>query len=147
MVINLDKKQNSQKQLSLKIDNIHSLIEFQDGISSIAHRSDIAPLIDVQIVLENISAVNKISGKTIAPLLIDFSAYTTAHPLYTPTARTILFGSDSAKRRSAIAFLFSSENHLKKTFPFHASNKFNIPLKMFTNQEEAIFWLKSFILN
>lgn len=147
MITKKEQPQVHLKKLSLKVDNLHSMVEFYDSISIISHRHDIAPLIDVQIVLENISAVNKLSGKSISPLLIDFTSYTVANPLYTPTARTILFGSDSAKRRSAIAFLFSSEDHLKKAFLFHSANKFNIPLKMFTNKDEATFWLKSFILN
>lgn len=147
MITKKEQPQVHQKKLSLKVDNLHSMVEFYDGISIISHHHDIAPLIDVQIVLENIAAVNKLSGKTISPLLIDFTSYTVANPLYTPTARTILFGSDSAKRRSAIALLFSSEDHLKKAFLFHSANKFNIPLKMFTNKDEATFWLKSFILN
>lgn len=131
----------------LKIDNHHSMVEYYDGIASILHVPSSNNLIDVQSVLENISAVNKLSGNMAGPLLIDLSAFTSVNPLYTPTARTVLLGADSSKRRSAIAFLFNDSDQIKKAFLFHSSNKFSIPLKMFSNRDEALIWLKTFMVN
>ncbi len=147
MVAEIKKPILVQPKPSLKLDNTHSMVEFGEGIASITHFPAITSLIDVQVVLENMSAVNKLSGNMICPLLLDFTAYTSLNPLYTPTARTVLLGSDAAKKRSAIALLFSSEDQIKKAFLFHSSNKFSVPLKMFVHREEAIDWLKTFILN
>lgn len=132
---------------NLKIDNEHSMVEFGDGIAIINHHQNLTNIIDVQMVLENISALNKLSENKICPLLVDFSEFKTINPLYTPTARTVFLGSEFTQRRSAIAFLFNGNEQVSKSFQYKTANKFNIPLKLFSNREEAFDWLKTFILN
>jgi hypothetical protein len=133
--------------LQLKVENGHSLIEYAEGIATIIHHLDYNTLIDVQNVMENLNTINKLSNQSISPILIDFSGFTHTNPLYSPTARNVLFGQEWTKKRSAIAFLFSSEDQIKKAFLFHSDNKHDIPLKMFVHREEALDWLKSFVLN
>lgn len=138
---------NSLLKGNLKIDNSHSMVEYGDGIAIINHHQNLTNIIDIQMVLENISALNKLSENKICPLLIDFSDFKTINPLYTPTARTVILGSDFTQKRSAIAFLFNGNDQITKSFQFQSANKFNIPLKLFSNREEAFDWLKTFILN
>jgi len=145
--INNSSIKHSLLRNNLKINNDHSMVEFGDGIVIINHHQNLTNIIDVQMVLENISALNKLSENKICPLLIDFSEFKTINPLYTPTARNIILGSDFTQKRSAIAFLFNGNEQLSNSFLFQSANKFNIPLKLFSNREEAFDWLKTFILN
>lgn len=138
---------NSILKGKLKIDNDHSMIEYGEGIAIIDHHQNLTNIIDVQMVLENISALNKLSENKICPLLIDFSDFKSINPLYTPTARTVMLESDFTQKRSAIAFLFNGNEQKTKSFQFQSSNKFNIPVKLFSNREEAFDWLKTFVLN
>jgi hypothetical protein len=131
----------------LQINNVHTLVEYNGSFATLIHHSENNLVIDVISTLENLSAVSKLSGSRVCPLLIDFTGFQSIIPLYTPTARTVLLGNDAYRVRTAVAFLFSKQSQIDNAFLFRNSNKFNIPLKMFSNQEEAILWLSTFILN
>lgn len=131
----------------LQINNVHTLVEYNGCFATLIHHSEKSLLIDVVVTLENLSATAKLSGSRVCPLLIDFTAFQTIIPLYTPTARTILLGNDAYRTRTAIAFLFCKQSQIENAFLFRNSNKFNIPLKMFSDRDEAILWLSNFILN
>ncbi|MFZ5552723.1 MAG: hypothetical protein ACOZCO_06385 [Bacteroidota bacterium] len=101
-------------------------------------------LVDLLMIHEVIAAANKVTKNTKSPMLIDFTS--AKELVYTPTARTMITGSDFAKMRTAIAVL-NSPAIKNANLLLTGINKFNVPLKIFNNQEEALDWLRTFILN
>lgn len=103
------------------------------------------PVIDVLGIREAIAAINKITQNSKTPLLIDLKCEGVV--MLTPTAKAALLGTDFVKMRSAIAFV--CDEVARKTVFMHlvSFNKYNVPLKSFSSEGEAMSWLAGFLLN
>lgn len=103
------------------------------------------PVIDVQAIREAMSAINKATHSSRTSLLLDLRCEGVM--MFTPTAKAALLGHDFVKMRTAMAFVCTEVT--RKTVFMHlvSFNKFNLPIKAFSNEEEAMTWLKGFLPN
>ncbi|MBX7094042.1 MAG: hypothetical protein K1X56_04930 [Flavobacteriales bacterium] len=103
------------------------------------------PVIDLPMVRELISVMNRITRGEKSTLLIDLK--NCGIPMITPTAKAALLGSDMTKLRVAIAFSLDTITRKTVFLNLVSFNKFNIPLRAFESEQEANNWLSALHLN
>jgi hypothetical protein len=116
-----------------------SVVLRADGIIQITVNTD--QEIDVAEIKEIIEAIGKAGNYKKHPTLIYASNSITP----TPEARAYLAKSDANPFSIASAFMVKSLQHKLLVNAYLKINKPNRPTKMFTSENQAIEWLKSFL--